>query len=60
MNYILERLQESSTWRGLINAAAGIAGLQFSESFATQIVAAGVAVAGLLAMVMKDKLGSQA
>lgn len=50
MQYILDRLQEWSTWVGYI---ALLSALGISPDLAGQIAAAGTGVAGLVAMVTK-------
>lgn len=54
MNWIIERLQEPSTWRGLTMLATS-AGVTISPEFMPHIVATGTAVAGLIGVVTKDK-----
>ncbi len=54
MNWIIERLQEPSTWRGLTMLATA-AGVTISPELMPHIVATGTAVAGLLGVVTKDK-----
>jgi hypothetical protein len=56
MRYILERLKEASTWRGIIAFAAGSVGWELSAEMAAQVVAAGVAVSGLIGMLMPDRV----
>ena len=52
--YILNRLTERSTWLGII-ALATAGGAVIEAAIAEQIIAAGVAVAGLIGVVTKDK-----
>lgn len=52
--YIIARLAEASTWRGLVMLGMA-AGLKVEPAMADQIVAAGAAVAGAIGMVMPDK-----
>jgi len=54
MRWMLERLQEPSTWRGLVwlLTAAGVA---VSPDLAEKIAVAGMAVAGLLGVVLKER-----
>lgn len=54
MRWVLDRLQEGNTWRGLIwlLTAAGIA---VSPELAEKIAVAGMALAGLLGVVMKEQ-----
>lgn len=52
--YIINRLTERSTWLGLI-ALATSCGATIEMAVAEQIIAAGMAVAGLVGIVTKDK-----
>ena len=52
--YILNRLTERSTWLGVI-ALATACGATIEAPIAEQIIAAGMAVAGLIGVVTKDK-----
>ena len=52
--YILNRLTERSTWLGVI-ALATACGAAIEAAIAEQIIAAGMAVAGLIGVVTKDK-----
>ena len=52
--YILNRLTERSTWLGII-ALATACGATIEAAIAEQIIAAGMAVAGLIGVVTKDK-----
>ena len=47
LNYILARLNESSTWRGLILVASSV-GITFDPSQSTAIIAAGLGLIGLI------------
>ena len=51
--YILARLKEPSTWRGLIMLLTGF-GVNLSPELASQIVSAGVGVVGVIGLVSKD------
>ena len=51
--YILNRLTERSTWLGVI-ALATVCGATIEAAIAEQIIAAGMAVAGLIGVVTKD------
>lgn len=51
--YIVNRLTERSTWLGLI-ALATSCGATIESSLAEQIIAAGVAVAGLVGIITND------
>ena len=52
--YILNRLTERSTWLGVIVLATAC-GATIEAAIAEQIIAAGMAVAGLIGVVTKDK-----
>ena len=54
MKYVLDRLQEASTWRGVILFVTGVAGYSMPPEMLSQIVAAGVGLAGLVGMFTKD------
>jgi C4-dicarboxylate transporter len=53
MNYILARLKEASTWRG-IAALITAAGVSLSPAQSDAIVAAGLSIIGLIAVFFKD------
>lgn len=53
-SYLLERFSEASTWRGIIVGLTGV-GVGISPDLATGIVSAGMSLAGLVGIVMKDK-----
>lgn len=53
-DYLLERLKEPSTWRGLILILTS-AGVGIQPAIADQIIAAGVGLAGLIGVVTADK-----
>ena len=52
--YVIERLKEPSTWRGIILILAA-AGVPIAPAMAEQIIAAGMAAAGLVAVATSDK-----
>lgn len=52
--YLIDRLSEASTWRGLI-AFATAAGIVVSPDQAEAIIAAGLAFIGVLGAFTKDK-----
>lgn len=54
MDYIVARLQERSTWLGLIGLVSAF-GLALSPEAAEAIITAGVGVAGAVAVFTKDK-----
>ena len=51
--YILNRLKEPSTWRGIVSFAMAI-GIVIEPEMAEKIIAAGVAVVGLILTLKKD------
>lgn len=54
IQYILERLKEPSTWRGIIQLLTA-AGLVIEPELALQIITAGVTIVGIIGVVTKDK-----
>ena len=54
--YILNRLTERSTWLGLLATACGAT---IEQALADQIIAAGMAAAGLIGIVTKDRKKEQ-
>ena len=52
--YILDRLSENSTWRGLILVGTAI-GLKLEPELQNQIVAAGLGLVGLINVLRKQK-----
>lgn len=54
MQYIINRLKEASTWRGLILLAAAF-GLHIAPELQEAIVGAGIGTAGLIGAVFPDK-----
>ena len=56
-SYIFSRLKERSTWLGLI-ALATACGATIETVLAEQIIAAGMAIAGLVGVFTKDTTGS--
>ncbi len=54
MNYIVDRLQEASTWRGIMAFLTGV-GVVISPDQVEAIVAAGLAIVGLLGVFTRDK-----
>lgn len=53
--YLIRRMREPSTWRGLILAATS-AGVLISSAVAEDIIAVGVGLAGILGAVLPDAL----
>ena len=54
MNYLLSRLKEPSTWRGLIRLAA-VGGVVIAPEHFEDFVAIGLLGAGILGAITKDK-----
>lgn len=54
MNWLLARLREGSTWRGLVWLLA-FAGVSLKPEQAEAIIAAGMALAGLLGVFLQDR-----
>jgi hypothetical protein len=54
MKYILERLAEASTWRGIMAFLTGV-GVVISPDLQAAIIATGLAVMGLIGVATKDK-----
>lgn len=54
MSYVFERLQEASTWRGIMAFLTGI-GVVIAPDQVEAIVAAGLSLVGLLGVFTKDK-----
>jgi hypothetical protein len=54
VNYILDRLAENSTWRGLVFVASA-AGITFVPDQANAIAAAGMAIVGAVNVFRKEK-----
>lgn len=52
--YILNRLTERSTWLGFL-AVATACGATIEQALTDQIIAAGMAVAGIIGIVTKDQ-----
>lgn len=52
--YILDRLSENSTWRGIILLCTA-AGCQWSPEFQNQIIAAGLSLVGVINVLRKGK-----
>ena len=48
MNYLINRLKEPSTWRGIILVVAGIFGYQMPPGIQETVIAGGVALQKLL------------
>lgn len=55
MKYLIERLAEASTWRGITMVATAF-GITVAPELLPAIVSAGTGVAGLIGILFKDKL----
>ena len=53
-NYLLSRLREPSTWRGIVLLATAI-GVPIQPDLQESIIATGLAVTGLIGVVTQDK-----
>ena len=51
--YVVDRAKEASTWRGVIMLLTAV-GLNISPEMADAIISVGIAVAGLLGMLLPD------
>ena len=54
MKYILDRLKEPSSWRGLVMIAIAF-GVSVNPELIDSIIAAGTGLAGVIGFVFKDK-----
>ena len=54
MNYLLERLKEPSSWRGIVMLAIGL-GVGISPGQIETIVSVGTAVVGAIGVLAKDQ-----
>jgi hypothetical protein len=52
--YILDRLSESSTWRGIILVVVGL-GVHLDPQLQEGILAAGLSLTGLINIIRKEK-----
>lgn len=55
MQWIADRLSERGTWAGILVLASGVLHFTVSAPVAEAIASAGVALGGLLAVVMKEQ-----
>jgi uncharacterized membrane protein len=53
MKYILDRLSEASTWRGIIMVLTSL-GVAINPDLITPIITAGTGLAGVVGVVTKD------
>jgi hypothetical protein len=58
LSFILSRMAEPSTWRGLVMLLTG-AGVTVSPELITPIVAIGTSLTGVIGVLAKDKLDSR-
>ena len=54
MKYLLDRLGEASTWRGIIMLLTAL-GVSIKPELQESIVSTGLAIAGFVGVVTKDK-----
>lgn len=54
MQYLINRLKEASTWRGLAMLATAF-GLRVAPELQEAVITVGVSVAGLIGVVFPDK-----
>ena len=55
MKYILERLKEPSSWRGLVLIATAF-GVSVNPELLSSIIAVGTGLAGVIGFAFKDKV----
>lgn len=55
MKYILERLKEPSSWRGLVLIATAF-GVTLNPDLVSSIIAVGTGLAGVIGFALKDKV----
>ena len=55
MKYILDRLKEPSSWRGLVMIATA-SGVSVNPELMESIIVAGTGLAGVIGFVFKDKV----
>lgn len=58
MRYLLNRLKEASTWRGLVLVITAL-GVQLTPDQLSAIVATGLAVSGLIGAFFPDKQAAE-
>ena len=56
MNYLINRLKEPSTWRGIILVVAGVFGYQMPAETQAAVIAGGIALAAVIGAVMPDSV----
>ncbi len=57
ITFFKERLNEPSTWRGIILIFSGLIGMQFEESTLEAIICLCLSTVGLIGTIFPDKLG---
>ena len=55
MKYIIDRLKEPSSWRGLVMIATAF-GVSVNPELLSSIIAAGTGLAGIIGVVFNDKV----
>lgn len=55
MKYILDRLKEPSSWRGIVMIATAF-GVTLNPDLVSAIIAVGTGLAGVIGFVFKDKV----
>lgn len=55
MTYVIDRLKEPSSWRGLVMLATAF-GVTMNPDLVASIVAAGTGLAGIIGFAFKDKM----
>lgn len=58
IDFIVSRLREASTWRGLV-ALLTATGITLTPEQSDAVIAAGLAVIGVIGVFFKDKLGGK-
>jgi len=59
IQYIIERLNETSTWRGIISLLTGL-GVKLRPDMAESIISAGLAAVGVINVFRKEKNAASA
>lgn len=54
IGYIIDRLNEASTWRGIIGVVTGL-GVKIRPDLAESIIAAGISLMGIVNIFRKEK-----
>jgi len=57
-SYLLARIREASTWRGAIFFATAL-GIPIAPALADAIITAGLALAGLVGVLIPDQIGKE-